>query len=96
MARENDNQQPPTNQDDVRRFVSSLDDQHRMLVVLKRQLYGGHWAPMLADLQNRLDGKPYIFKLANRIKDDIERIERLKAFENDNEVDLADFVTLES
>ncbi|MHC4856065.1 MAG: F0F1 ATP synthase subunit epsilon [Planctomycetota bacterium] len=77
-------------------FVRSLDEPHRMLVILKAQLYGGQWEPMLEDLRNRLEGKPYIFKLANRIKDDIERIGRLKTFEDENDVDLADYVKLES
>lgn len=77
-------------------FVRGLDEPYRMLVILKSQLYGGQWKPMLEDLQNRLEGKPYIFKLANRIKDDIERIHRLKAFEDENKVDLTDYVKLES
>lgn len=80
----------------VEAFVQGLDDKYRMLVVLKSQLYGGRWEPMLEDLQNRLEGKPYIFKLANRIKDDVERIEALWAFERNHHVDLAEFVKLES
>ena len=80
----------------VEAFVRGLDDKYRMLVVLKSQLYGGRWEPMLEDLQNRLEGKPYIFKLANRIKDDVERIGILQAFEREHHVDLADFVKLES
>ena len=72
-------------------FVSSLSEEQRMLVVLKAQLYGGTWEPMLDDLQNRLAGRPYIFKLANRIKDDIERIEQMQKFEAEHNVDLADF-----
>ena len=80
----------------VETFVSGLDEPNRMLIVLKSQLYGGQWEPMLNDLQNRLDGKPYIFKLVNRIKDDVERIQRLQAFEIEHKVDLADFVKLES
>ncbi len=80
----------------VEQFVGSLDDKHRMLVVLKSQLYGGRWEPMLEDLQNRLEGKPYIFKLANRIKDDVERIGVLQAFEREHNVDLADYVKLQS
>ncbi len=75
-------------------FVSGLSDEHRMLVVLKVQLYGGSWTPMLDDLNNRLAGKPYIFKLAHRIKDDVERIEQMQAFENEHGVDLAEFVSL--
>ncbi len=78
----------------VESFVKSLDKEHRMLVVLKAQLYGRRWEPMLDDLHNRLDGKPYIFKLANRITEDIERIERMQKFETDHNVDLVDYVNL--
>lgn len=84
----------PADNMSVEMFVRSLDDKHRMLVVLKSQLYGGRWEPMLEDLQNRLEGKPYIFKLANRIKDDVERIARLREFEHAHGVDLADYVKL--
>jgi hypothetical protein len=75
-------------------FVAGLSDEHRMLVILKAQLYDGTWEPMLDDLKNRLAGKPYIFKLINRIKDDIERIEQMQKFENEHNVDLADYVEL--
>jgi hypothetical protein len=75
-------------------FVAGLSDEHRMLVILKAQLYGGTWEPMLDDLQNRLKGKPYIFKLVNRINDDIERIEQMRKFEREHNVDLAEYVEL--
>ena len=75
-------------------FVDGLSDEHRMLVTLKAQLYGGTWEPMLDDLQNRLAGKPYIFKLVNRINDDIERIGQMQKFEKEHDVDLADYVEL--
>jgi len=77
---------------EVHDFVARLSDEHRMLVILKAQLYGGTWEPMLDDLQNRLDGKPYIFKLANRIKDDIDRIEQMRKFEQEHNVDLSDYL----
>ena len=73
-------------------FVDGLSNEHRMLLVLKAQLYDGAWEPMLDDLQNRLAGKPYIFKLANRIQDDIERIEQMRSFETDRNINLADYV----
>lgn len=78
----------------VDEYVADLSDEHRMLVVLKSQLYGGSWDPMLDDLNNRLDGKPYIFKLVNRIKDDIMRIKEMKEFEEENNIDLADYIEL--
>ena len=73
-------------------FINSLSEEHRMLVNLKAQLYDGMWEPMLDDLQNRLTGKPYIFKLANRIQDDIRRIEEMQEFEAEHDIDLADYV----
>ncbi len=73
-------------------FINSLSEEHRMLVVLKAQLYDGMWEPMLDDLRNRLSGKPYIFKLANRIQDDIGRIEEMQEFEFEHDIDLADYI----
>lgn len=78
----------------VEEFVRGLSEEQRMLVILKAQLYGGRWEPMLEDLHNRLEGKPYIFKLVNRIQDDIERIEQLRFFESEHKVDLANYVQL--
>lgn len=75
-------------------YVERLSDEHKMLIALKAHLYGGSWEPMLDDLRNRLAGKPYIFKLANRIQDDIERIEQMQAFEAEHGIDLADCVDL--
>ncbi len=78
----------------VNDFVRGLSEEHRMLVALKRQLYGGSWEPMLDDLRNRLAGKPYIFKLANRIQDDIERIEEMLEFETEHGIDLSEYVEM--
>jgi hypothetical protein len=79
---------------DIDDFVNSLSEEHRMLVVLKKELYDGTWEPMLDDLQHRLANKPYIFKLVNRIEDDIKRIEQMQKFEIEHSVDLADYVNL--
>ena len=79
----------------VREFVNRLTDEHCMLIILKQQLYGNQWEPMLDDLKNRLAGKPYIFKLVNRIKDDIERIKTMQTFEAEHDIDLSDFISLE-
>ena len=69
----------------MKEFIDGLDDEHKMLVVLKAQLYGGRWDTMLDDLKNRLAGKPYIFKLSSRIKEDVERIEEMKTFEEEQD-----------
>ena len=90
----NSNQQTGPVDNEVADFVKGLSEEHRMLVVLKAQLYGGSWKSMLDDLDNRLAGKPYIFKLVNRIKEDVDRIKEMQAFENEHDVDLAEFVSL--
>ena len=79
----------------VRQFVQGLSGEERMLVVLKHELYEGSWDEMITDLRARLEGRPYIFKLANRISDDLVRIQRLREFEQDHCVDLGEYVTLE-
>lgn len=76
----------------VSEFVNGLSEEHRMLVILKAQLYDDMWEPMLDDLRNRLSGKPYIFKLVNRIQDDIGRIEEMQEFESEHNIDLADYI----
>ena len=75
--------------DEVRQFVLGMSSEETMLVVLKRELYEGSWDEMVADLHARLKGRPYIFKLAHRITDDLERIERLRRFEQTADVDLS-------
>jgi len=57
---------------------AELEPQDRMLILLRDELYEGRWDLMRQDLLDRLNGRPYIFKLANRIQDDLERIERLQ------------------
>jgi len=91
---ENRKNGPDSSSSTVGDFVKSLSNEHKMLVVLKAQLYGGSWETMLEDLGNRLQGKPYIFKLVNRIKDDVHRIRQMRAFEAEHQVDLADYVDL--
>ena len=80
---------------EVRRFIKGLKLQERMLVVLKRELYEGSWEQMQADLRARLEGKPYIFKLVNRIEEDLQRIERLSRFEQVHGVDLSEYIRME-
>ena len=73
----------------IRQFVEGL------LVVLKHELYEGNWDEMVVDLEARLEGRPYIFKLAHRIVDDLERIRRLRRFEQHHGVDLGGLIEFE-
>lgn len=78
----------------VLHFANMLSSEERMLVVLKGELYEGDWDEMIADLKARLAGGLYIFKLANRIEDDLDRIERLRGFEKQHGVDLGEYIKL--
>jgi hypothetical protein len=74
------------------KYADALPPEERMLVVLRGELYAGSWDRMLSDLKDRLKGRPYIFKLVNRIQDDIARIERLQDYEKKHNVNLAEFI----
>ncbi len=82
-------------QEKARRYMEAATREERMLVVLKHELYDGDWDEMEADLRSRLEGRPYIFKLASRIGDDLRRIAGLREFERHHGVDLSDYVELE-
>jgi hypothetical protein len=70
----------------------NLTADEKDLVLLRDELYGGSWDDMLADLKNRLTGKPYIYKLVNRIQKDIEDIERLRAMEKEKGTNLRELI----
>ena len=76
----------------VPRFVEQLSPEEKMLIILKVELYERNWDSMVEDLRNRLAGRPHIFKLADRIAEDIDRIEKMQAFERTHQVDLYDYV----
>ena len=76
----------------ARQFVASLSEEEIMLLRLRDELYDGRWESMLADLRDRLQGKPYVFRLAHPIQDDIDRIERLNRFERQYNVNLAKYI----
>ncbi len=74
-----------------RNFYRSLSEEEILLITLRDELYGGSWERMEQDLKDRLEGKPYIFKLANRIEEDLVRLERLRDYEEKHGINLADF-----
>lgn len=76
----------------LRRFMDRLTPEHKLLLVLKRELYDGEWRPMTTDLRNRLEGRPHVVHLAGRIEDDLVRIERMAELERHYGVDLTDFI----
>ena len=72
------------------KFCAALTPDERMLVTLRDELYDGSWDQMMKDLKDRLRSKPYIFKLVNRIQDDLARVEKLSEYEKKHRINLVD------
>jgi hypothetical protein len=77
------------------KYYTTLTFEERMLISLRDELYAGQWERMIKDLNDRLQGRPYIFKLVNRIKDDLRRIEKMQEYEKKHGINLADFAIQE-
>lgn len=84
------------------KYAKSLTTEENMLLTLRDELYSWRygkkldrderWNYMKEDLNKRLKGRPYIFKLFERMKDDIKRIEKLQEYEKKHGVNLMDYV----
>jgi hypothetical protein len=73
------------------KYYASLAEEERMLLDLRDELYMGSWDKMETDLKDRLKGRPFIFKLANRIEEDLGRIEQLRSYEQKHKINLNDY-----
>jgi len=78
--------------DEATEFARSLDEPSRLLLAVRDKLYGGDWGLMEADLEDRLHDRPYIFRLASRIQDDLARLRAMREFEASQHVDLGEYV----
>ncbi|MCY3017775.1 MAG: hypothetical protein NTW87_01915 [Planctomycetota bacterium] len=73
-------------------FIARLEPYERVLLDLKDQLYEGSWERIVGDLRARVDHKPYIYKLSQTIARDLAAIERMRAYELRQQVDLSALV----
>jgi hypothetical protein len=90
-----DDDRPPEDERrglDPEAFVQALRQEEAMLVRIRDELYEGSWATMRRDLENRLAGKPYIFKLVSRIEHDLQSVALLAGYEDERRVNLADYL----
>jgi hypothetical protein len=78
--------------EDLKNVLGRLTDQEKVLIVCTQELYGGRWDLILQDLTARLEGRPYVLKLGQRIRDDIERVHRLQTIEQEYAIKLGDYV----
>jgi hypothetical protein len=73
-------------------YFRSLAPEESNLLVLREILYEGSWDEMVADLEARREGKPFVFKLQSQIEEDLERIQNLRSYEESTGADLGKFV----
>lgn len=73
-------------------FFARLTPVEKQLLLLRDELYNGSWSEMETDLRNRLDKKPYIFRLMNRIEEDLARIDTIRRYEIAQGVNLGLFL----
>jgi hypothetical protein len=78
-------------EDEHQSYYTALSEEAKMLLVLRDELYMGSWDRMVEDLNNRLKGRPYIFKLVNRIEEDLQRIQNLRSYEDKHKINLRDY-----
>ncbi len=77
---------------DVEACVRGLAEPERIVLIVRDELYGGSWENMRRDLAARAARKPFVFKLASRIKDDLAAVDKLSAFEDRHKVNLAEYL----
>ena len=75
-------------------FIHDMAPYERVLLDLKEHLYEGSWERILEDLKARMDNKPYIYKLSQTISRDVAAIERMKAYELRQRVNLSQLLSL--
>ncbi|MCR4317601.1 MAG: hypothetical protein NUW37_14775 [Planctomycetes bacterium] len=73
----------------VAKYIASLGQDDKTVVRLKKTLYNDDWDAMETDLRRRFERRPYIFKLAANISDDLERIKRFRKYEDEHDCSLS-------
>lgn len=73
-------------------YFRSLTSEQQQLIALREILYEGRWDEMVSDLEARRDGKPFVYKLQTQIDEDIQRIEKIRSYEQEHGVNLGAFL----
>ncbi len=72
-------------------YVTSLHEEHRIMLSLRDNVYEGSWAGLLSSLYGGLSNDSYR-KICGRIKSDIVRIGEMWEYETAHGVNLSDYV----
>ncbi len=80
--------------EELESVLKNLSEQDRVLIVCNYQIYDDNWDAMEKDLKDRLEGRPYVLKLGERIREDIERVLRLRKIEDKFGIKLGNYVKI--
>jgi len=75
--------------------LAAFDEQDANLINIRNSLYNRSWSKMCRDLRRTLKTKGYIIRLANKIRNDLDRIESLKDLSEDDLTDIATTLSYE-
>jgi len=84
----------PETDEQHRRYVNNLTDEHRLLLRIRRDLYADcddPWGEMLEDMRKRCHGK-LCTGLSFEVNEDMRRIDELREYETAHNVNLADYL----
>ena len=76
----------------VEEFARGLAETERIALIVRDELFGGSWENMRRDLEARAAGRPFVFRLASRIDEDLKAVAKLSAFERRRKVNLAEYL----
>ncbi|MHC5056479.1 MAG: hypothetical protein ACYTKD_17420 [Planctomycetota bacterium] len=76
----------------VEEFARGLAETERIALIVRDELFGGSWDNMQRDLEARAAGRPFVFRLASRIDEDLKAVAKLSAFERRRKVNLAEYL----
>ncbi len=82
----------PKSNKNLKEILQLLSDKDKVLILCCYELYDGQWEDLLADLKARLEGKPYVLRLGERISEDIERVKKLVEIEKRYRVKLGEMI----
>lgn len=69
--------------------LAAFDEQDANLINIRNSLYDKSWKAMVKDLKKTLRTKSYIIRFANKIRNDLDRIECLRDLSEEELGDIA-------
>lgn len=73
-------------------FAAALKEEHRIMLSLRDNVYGGSWEGLLSSLHEGLGNQAYR-RISARLHSDIARVGEMQEYEMAHRVNLADYLS---